>query len=116
MRVAELLRLDVTDATGSSLGRVNDVRLVQDGPYVEGFGAALRVDGLVVGGGAVAARLGYHRHRVRGPWLLKLLFTRLERRAHYVDWRHVAGVDGSGITLGCTAGALPTLRDLPEEP
>ena len=70
MRIGELLHSTVVDADGKRLGSIDDVRLVQDGPYLEGFGAALRVDGLVVGRGGLAVRLGYHRHGVRGPALL----------------------------------------------
>jgi sporulation protein YlmC with PRC-barrel domain len=99
MRIGELLRSSVVDADGHDLGSVNDVRLVQDGPYVEGFGVALRVDALVVGPGSVAVRLGYHRHQVKGPALLRLVFGAIDRRAHYVPWDDVEAWDGSTVTL-----------------
>jgi hypothetical protein len=63
------------------LGRVSDLRLIQDGPIVGGLQAAFRVDALVVGRGGLAERLGYVRSRVNGPWMLRVLFSRLERRA-----------------------------------
>ena len=53
MRLSDLLGADVVDEAGRHAGRVHDVRLVQDGPLVGSFGAALRVDGggcLTVGG------------------------------------------------------------------
>ena len=55
--ISDLLRSKVVDAYGQDLGSVNDVRLVQDGPALEGFGAALRIDGLIVGAGALAEAL-----------------------------------------------------------
>jgi sporulation protein YlmC with PRC-barrel domain len=45
MRLTDLLGAEVIDQEGRSAGRVHDVRLVQDGPPVGGFGASLRVAG-----------------------------------------------------------------------
>lgn len=109
MRLGELVRSTVLDVEGRRVGRVHDVRLVQDGPLLEGFGAALRVDGLVVGRGSVAARLGYHRHRVRGPFPLRVLFAALERRARFVTWDQVASWDGATVVLSCPLADLPRL-------
>jgi hypothetical protein len=89
MRLGDLLRSDVVDAHGQTLGSVDDVRLVQDGPLLGGFGAALRVDGLVVGKGSLGVRLGFHRAKVKGPWPLKAAFGALERRARFVPWERV---------------------------
>jgi hypothetical protein len=58
MRLSELLGAEAVDQAGRSACHVHDVRLVQDGPLVGGFGASLRVDGLLVGRRAVGARLG----------------------------------------------------------
>ncbi|MCU1388667.1 MAG: hypothetical protein JWL72_2005 [Ilumatobacteraceae bacterium] len=85
MRLSDLLDYSVLDSDGTDLGRVSDVRIVQDGPIVRGVQAAFRVDALVVGRGGLAERLGYVRARVQGPWLLRVLFTRLEQRAHIVE-------------------------------
>lgn len=112
MRLAELLRSDVVDRDGTTVGSVDDVRLVQDGPVLEGFGAALRIDGLIVGHGSIAVRLGYHRHQVKGPLLLKRLFTALETRARYVSWDQVDHWDGRTVTLRCAADDLPRLDDV----
>jgi hypothetical protein len=87
--LSDLLRLPVIDADGESLGRIDDVRLVQDGPFVEGFGAALRVADLIVGPGGLGVRLGYVRHGVRGPAPIRALASRLERRTIVVAWEHV---------------------------
>lgn len=112
MRIGELLHSTVMDGAGRSVGHVHDVRLVQDGPLMEGFGAALRIAGLVVGSGGGAVRLGYHRHRVRGPFLVKKLFTTIEARARYVPWEQVERWDGRTVTLRCGADELSRLEDV----
>jgi hypothetical protein len=80
MRLSDVLDCDVFDHDGENLGKVRDVRLVMDGP-VRGTLAQLRLDAVIVGGSALAGRLGYLRGNVTGPALLRLLFGRLERRA-----------------------------------
>jgi hypothetical protein len=112
VRISDLLNRAVVDAAGTELGRVHDVRLVQDGPLLEGVQAAFRLDGLVVGGGTLGIRLGYHRNQVRGPAPLRALFTRLERRAHYAPWREVVVEDEGPIRLRCRAAQLPALDDV----
>ena len=52
----------------------------------------LRVDAVIVGGSALAGRLGYLRGGVRGPALLAAVMRRLERRALTVDARRHRGV------------------------
>src|SRR4051812_49100483 len=99
MKLSELLHADVIDADGRNIGSVDDVLLVQDGPYIEGFGAALRVAGVVVGHGAVGIRLGYHGAGVKGPWLLRKVFGALERRSRYVPWDAVTDVAGDRLTI-----------------
>ncbi|MCU1391691.1 MAG: hypothetical protein JWM34_119 [Ilumatobacteraceae bacterium] len=84
MRLSDLLTYSVRTQDGVALGRVSDVRIVQDGPVVRGVQAAFRVDALVVGRGGLAERLGYIRTRVEGPWLLRTIFARLERSAKIV--------------------------------
>jgi len=111
MRLGELLRSSVVDRDGEALGGVEDVRLVQDGPYVEGFGNALRLDGLIVGGGGLAARLGYHRHGVRGPALLRWVFSALERRARYVRWSDVERCEDDTIVLKVSVAQVARLAE-----
>jgi len=53
MRLSELLGCVVVDERGRLVGRVHDVRLVQDGPPIGQFGASLRLLGLLVGRHAV---------------------------------------------------------------
>jgi len=110
MRLAELLDSTVVDVDGETVGSVEDVRLVQDGPLLEGFGAALRVEGLIVGRGRIAARLGYRDHRVSRPVLLKLLFTAMQARARYVPWQEVHRWDGTTVTLLRRGVELPRMR------
>jgi hypothetical protein len=112
MRLSDLMSSRVVDADGTDLGTVDDVRMVQDGPLLLPFGTAFRVEGLMVGHRSLATRLGYVRGGVRGPWLLKVIFSALERRARYVDWQ--ADVERwDGTTLYLTKrhhdlGQLPT--------
>ena len=40
MRLTDLLGAEVVDRCGQPAGRVHDVRLVQDGPLIGGFGPA----------------------------------------------------------------------------
>mgnify|MGYP005828524981 CR=1 FL=1 len=94
MRISDLLDQEVYDTDGRSLGRVHDVRLVQDAPSPEGDDLRFRVDALVVGRAGLAARLGYVRNGVRGPWAVRLIATRRERRTQEVPWTEVALADG----------------------
>lgn len=111
MRLSELLACTVVDAAGEQVGRVNDVRFVQDGPYVEGFGAGLRVEGVVTGSGRVGERLGYHRGGVEGPWALRVFFAARERRGRYVTWDKVDRVDDHVIHLSCRRDDLAAFAE-----
>jgi hypothetical protein len=110
--LSELLRSTVTDVEGREVGDVNDVRLVQDGPLLDGFGAALRIDGLVIGAASLSVRLGYHRHQVKGPPLLKAIFGALERRARFAPWKEVEHWDGTVVRLRCRASDLPSVHEV----
>jgi hypothetical protein len=110
MQMSEVLGVAVVDAGGTRLGQVTDVRLVQDGPYIEGFGQGLRVDALVVGRGGIASRLGYVRGGVRGPWLLRMLAAALEGRAFLVPWADIERTD-AGFVTRMRRAEVPRLRD-----
>jgi hypothetical protein len=84
VRASDLLRYRVRTADGVDLGRVTDFRAIQDGPVVAGTQRAFRVDRLVVGRGGLADRLGYLRGEIAGPWLVRTVMRRFERRAHLV--------------------------------
>jgi hypothetical protein len=107
LRISDLLHQEVYDAEWRPIGRVQDVRLVQDGPLQGLVGAAFRVDGLVVGRFALGVRLGFHRGEVKGPWALKWFFGRLERRARYVSWDVVDSWDENGIRASLPVADLP---------
>jgi len=110
MQISDVIGAAVVDVDGVALGEVADVRLVQDGPFVEGFGNTLRVDALVVGGGGIAERVGYVRGGVRGPWLLRVLASALEGRARIVPWSDVTPTD-EGFTANRPRAELRLLRD-----
>jgi len=112
MRMAELLESTVVDADGREIGGVDDVRLVQSGPLLEGFGAALVIDGLIVGTGSIAVRLGFNRQNVRGPALLKRIAVALESRARYVDWRDVQSWDDAVVRLRVRRDQLKRLTEV----
>jgi sporulation protein YlmC with PRC-barrel domain len=107
MRLTDLLGAEVVDQAGGSAGRVHDVRLVQDGPVLGGFGAALRLDGLIVGRRAVGARLGYERSEMRGPLLVKLVAGWLRHDGRYVPWDRVRAVEPHRIHISGSADDLP---------
>jgi hypothetical protein len=99
MRLSELLDRPVVDADGRRLGKVRDVRLVQDGPVIGGTQAAMRVDAVVVSRGWRGVRLGYLRGEVRGPWLLRTIFGGLERAAHVIPLRDLAWDDDGPLVI-----------------
>ena len=111
VRLGEVLASQVVGADGEALGHVSDVRLVQDGPVLESFGAALRLEALIVGRGGIGVRLGYGRKDFTGPWLLKRLFLRMERKARVVSMDDVESIDGGTIRLKVPASAVPHLSD-----
>ena len=108
MRLSDLLGAEVLDQAGRSAGRVHDVRLVQDGPVTGGFGAGLRLDGLIVGRRAVGARLGYDRGRMKGPLPVKLLAGWLRHDGRYVQWERIRSIEPDRIVISGTVEDLPT--------
>src|SRR3954449_10278638 len=85
-RVGLLFGRDVVSADGDDLGRIHDVRLRADGPTLPGFGPALRIEGVIVGRGSIASRVGFDRADISGPWPLSSLGRRAARRAVLVPW------------------------------
>jgi hypothetical protein len=106
-RIGHLFGQRVIGADGRDLGTVHDVRLRADGPFIPGFGSALRIEGLVVGEGSVATRLGLDRADITGPWPLRAIGRRAARRAHLVPWETIQRREG-GLTT------THTLSDVPE--
>jgi hypothetical protein len=106
VRASDLLTYIVVDADGRQLGQVSDIRVVQDGPVVA-TQASFRVDALLVGKGGLAERLGYVRNRVRGPWLLRVVFSALERRAWIIETTQIESWDHEQHRLRVRAGVTP---------
>jgi hypothetical protein len=108
--LSDLLHAKAVDGSGADLGLVKDVRLVQDGPLVEGFGHGLRLDGIVVGGRLLGVRLGFMRHEITAPWLLATLFRRLEARCRYYRWDDVETWEPGLVRLKAGAEARSALE------
>jgi hypothetical protein len=108
MRLTDLLGAEVLDQAGRSAGRVHDVRLVQDGPVVGGFGAALRLDGLIVGRRAIGARLGYERRNMKGPLPVKLVTGWLYHDGRYVKWERIRTIEPDRIVISGAVDDLPS--------
>jgi hypothetical protein len=102
MRLTDLLGAEVLDEAGRSAGRVHDVRLVQDGPLVGGFGAGLRLDGLLVGRRAVGVRLGYGRGKMKGPLPVRLLAGWLLSDGRYVEWGRIRTIEPGRVVISGT--------------
>jgi hypothetical protein len=113
MRASDLVGARVHDADGAYVGNVSDVRLVQDGPLLGTWGAALRVDGLVVSRNHTGSYLGYDRGTVRGPWLLRRMVEWLHRHAVYVRWDDVASYADGRVELSRRRADLPKVPALP---
>ncbi|HEU0130924.1 MAG TPA: PRC-barrel domain-containing protein [Mycobacteriales bacterium] len=113
MRASDLIGARVRDASGTDIGSVSDVRLVQDGPLLGAWGAALRVDGLVVSPPRTGGYLGYERGTVRGPWAVSALVRWLHRHARYAAWSDVETWEPGAVTLRCPAAALRPVPPLP---
>lgn len=109
MRLADLLWAEAVTEDGETLGQVHDVRLCLDDDA--GGDRSLTVDGVIVGTGAVWARLGYAYGDVRGPWLVAALLRRIGRSARYVSWDRVAGFDGHVVRVSGRADDLPHPAD-----
>jgi sporulation protein YlmC with PRC-barrel domain len=93
MRGSDLIGCPVIGAGGRELGRVIDVRLVQDGPLMGAY-AALRIESLVVGHHRLAAHLGYDRAGTRGPWLVNAVVDLITRGNRELPWQDARLEDG----------------------
>jgi hypothetical protein len=113
VRLSELVHSRVVDAAGQEVGKVHDVRLVQDGPLLGTFGAAFRVEGLIVGPPIAGTRLGYRRPGMTGPFLLAAPLRRLHRRVKFVPWARVAEVGTDTISISGSADDLDEPEPLP---
>ena len=86
MRLADVIGSRVVDSDGRDIGRVGDVWLIQDGPPIGVFGAALTVEALVIGRFGLASRAGYEREGVRGPAPIAWFLHRQTAHRPIVRW------------------------------
>ena len=112
MKLSDLLGAEIIDDAGANLGKVHDVRVVQDGPVLSPFGASLRIEGLVVGRGSLGERLGLHRSRVKGPWILKRFFDWRFHAPRFVPWEAVNAITPRRIYIDRRASALKPVETL----
>jgi sporulation protein YlmC with PRC-barrel domain len=98
MRLSELLGKTVVDQDGRELGEVHDVAATQDGPVVGGFGAALRVDALVVGMAGLWARIGFSSAHISGPGVMRGV-ARLRGRSREIPWDRVVRIDRDRLVV-----------------
>jgi sporulation protein YlmC with PRC-barrel domain len=112
MRMSDLVQARVLDPAGTEIGRVHDVRLVQDGPVLGTWGAALRVEGLIVGTQRVGNYLGYERSSLRGPWLVAAVVKWLHRKSAYVAWDDVESVEDHVVRIRRRKSELPPVPAL----
>ncbi|TCC57744.1 PRC-barrel domain containing protein [Kribbella pittospori] len=96
MRLNDLLGRRVVDGTGTAIGGVADVRLVQDGPVLASMQSALRVDGLIVVEHHTTRLFGYERHV--GPALLRWLVHRRLGEVWYLPWDEVDHLTDGTVT------------------
>lgn len=99
MRLADVIGSHVIDADGREMGRVGDVWLIQDGPPIGVFGAALTVEALVIGRFGLASRAGYERRDVRGPAPIAWFLHRQTAHRPVVRWSDVSAVEEGRIRL-----------------
>lgn len=99
MRLRELLGSELMSVGGGALGTIHDVRLVQDGPILGSFGAALRLDGFLAGPGAVGVRFGYTNGHVDAPALLAKVFRARGRDLRFASWSDVVGVSDGVVYM-----------------
>jgi sporulation protein YlmC with PRC-barrel domain len=99
MRLSDLLHCEVIDEEQRKIGRVHEVRAVQDGPLQGAFGAALRVEGLIVGRGSVGTRLGLDRKDVKALAVVRLIFEGLRGERLFVRWNRIVAIEKDRIVV-----------------
>lgn len=101
MTLSDLLDAEVVDTNGDRIGHVHEVRAVKDGPIQGPFGAALRIDGLIIGRRSVGTRLGLDRTDTGRPAALRWVFSRLTGEKLYVPWGLIVAISERRIVISC---------------
>jgi hypothetical protein len=114
MRIADLLHSQLVDGAGKPIGKIADVWLVQDGPPVGPFGAALRVDRLVAGTYGLGSRVGYERPGVDGPAPIAWFFHRRHAHRAVAAWSDVASIETGRVRLRAREEELDRPRSIDE--
>jgi hypothetical protein len=109
MQLSDVLGKPVVDRAGRQLGVAHDVRLVRKNEY--GQRDALHVEGVVIGPGGIGLRLGYGSSELAGPWILRLIFGTLARRARYAPWSAIT-VQERHLLLDTDIASLPHPREI----
>lgn len=112
MRLSDLLDAEVVDVNQKAVGKVHEVRAVKDGPIQGAFGAALRLDGLIVGRTSVGTRLGLDRSDTGRPVALRWIFARIGGEKRYVPWDRIAAIATGRIIITGDADDLETPETL----
>lgn len=115
MRLADVIGSRVVDFDGRDIGRVGDVWLIQDGPPIGVFGAALTVEALVIGRFGLASRAGYEREDVRGPAPIVWFLHRRTAHRPIVHWSEISAIEEGRIRIRVRDDELPRPRAA-EEP
>jgi sporulation protein YlmC with PRC-barrel domain len=94
VRLSDLLRLDVVDGDGESLGKVRDLSMqYRDGEWV--------TSAILVRGSGVTQRLGFIHGVVERPAPIARLMRRIGRHAVVVPWEQV-DLTATGIRVDAT--------------
>jgi len=101
--------MSVVSATGTTLGKVSDVR-VRAPSGTTGYGG-LTVDGLVVAQHDTGSLLGYDRRSQQGPSLVRAIVAYLYRNAGYTPWSDVRTVDWDKRQVLLSADSLEDLAE-----
>lgn len=111
MRLSELLDVEMQDRDGRRVGRVVDIRLVQDGPVRFPYGAALRVDGFIVAERELVRLLGYERD-VR-PAIFRRVIGLVSGTVRLVGFADVERLPDGTLRTSAATTDLPLLDDVP---
>jgi sporulation protein YlmC with PRC-barrel domain len=113
MRLSDLLDSEVIDETGKMLGRVHEVRAIQNGPLQGAFGAALTIEGLIVGRGSLGTRLGFDRTDVNAPAAVRWIFEGIKGNRFFVPWNKIVAIHEDGIRVAGTQDEFGPPPELP---